>query len=162
MTIEADKQTGKFYLISDEIIPRAFKKTIEVKELINDNPDLKISEAAKQVRISRSAYYKYKDHIFPFYNPDQNTLHLNLELADNNSALSELFDELSRIDAKILTVNKNLPENNRTNVSLILDVAVIPMNVEHLLKRIIQLEYVLSVKALPQNIVSREENSDLH
>lgn len=162
MTIEVDKQLNKFYLISEEIIPRAFKKTVEVKELINDDPNLKISDAVKQVGISRSAYYKYKDHIFPFYNPDQSTLHLNLELSEETYALSELFSELSRANAKVLTVNQNIPEEQRMYISVILDVTLMQMDIEQLLKRINQLDNVLTVKALPQNMVCRKENDDLH
>ena len=60
------KENGqKFYLVSEDILPEAIKKTIKVKELLKHHQGQTIHEAVQKMDLSRSAYYKYKDHVFP-------------------------------------------------------------------------------------------------
>jgi chorismate mutase len=46
-------------------LPEVFKKVLEVKENLITGRAKDISDAVKQTGISRSTFYKYKDHIFP-------------------------------------------------------------------------------------------------
>ena len=57
------KGKEEFYLVDLKVLPEAIKKTIKVKELLNDGICGSINEAVKKVDMSRSAYYKYKDHV---------------------------------------------------------------------------------------------------
>ncbi|MEE3452082.1 amino acid-binding protein [Dialister sp.] len=59
------KDEKQFYLVDLQILPEAIKKTIKVKEMLKDGTCGSINEAVHQVDISRSAYYKYKDHVAP-------------------------------------------------------------------------------------------------
>lgn len=54
------KKDQQFYLVDLKILPEAIKKTIRVKEILQDGTCGSINEAVKKVDISRSAYYKYK------------------------------------------------------------------------------------------------------
>ena len=60
-------QKAVFYLVREEILPEAIKKTIKVKELLKRGEARTINEAVEKMELSRSAYYKYKDYVFPFY-----------------------------------------------------------------------------------------------
>lgn len=53
----------QFYLVDFSILPEAIKKTIRVKEMLKSGSSGTINEAVHKVNMSRSAYYKYKDHI---------------------------------------------------------------------------------------------------
>lgn len=57
------KKDQQFYLVDLKILPEAIKKTIRVKEMLQDGTCGSINEAVKKVDISRSAYYKYEVHI---------------------------------------------------------------------------------------------------
>ena len=75
-----DKST--FYLVREEILPEAIKKTIKVKEILKRGEVKTINEAVEKMGLSRSAYYKYKDYVFPFYEASKDkiiTLSLLLE-----------------------------------------------------------------------------------
>lgn len=61
-----DKKS-EFYLVREEILPEAIKKTIMVKEILKRGKMRTVNEAVAKVGLSRSAYYKYKDYVFPFY-----------------------------------------------------------------------------------------------
>ena len=51
----------KFYLVQEDILPEAIKKTIRVKEILKMGEAKTINEAVERMDLSRSAYYKYKD-----------------------------------------------------------------------------------------------------
>ena len=59
-------EKSTFYLVREEILPEAIKKTIKVKEILKRGEIRTINEPLKN-GLSRSAYYKYKDYVFPFY-----------------------------------------------------------------------------------------------
>ena len=50
----------KFYLVQEDILPEAIKKTIKVKEILKLGEVKTINEAVEKMDLSRSAYYKYK------------------------------------------------------------------------------------------------------
>ena len=60
---------SNYYLVREEILPEAIKKTIKVKELLKKGEVRTINEAVEMLNLSRSAYYKYKDFVFPFMKP---------------------------------------------------------------------------------------------
>lgn len=43
------------------------RKTLEVKKLIERKKAESVAEAVQKVDLSRSAFYKYRDAVFPFY-----------------------------------------------------------------------------------------------
>lgn len=57
----------KFYLVREDVLPEAMKKTLEAKELIDRHRADSVWEAVKKVDLSRSAFYKYRDTVFPFH-----------------------------------------------------------------------------------------------
>lgn len=62
-----NERKSEFYLVREEILPEAIKKTILVKEILKRGKMKTVNEAVSKVGLSRSAYYKYKDYVFPFY-----------------------------------------------------------------------------------------------
>ena len=63
-----------YFLVREEILPEAIKKTIKVKEMLKRGDARTINEAVEKMELSRSAYYKYKDYVFPFYEASQNKI----------------------------------------------------------------------------------------
>ena len=57
----------KFLVVNTEVLPDIFVKVIKTKDLLRTGEAKNIQQAVKQVGLSRSAFYKYKDAVFPFY-----------------------------------------------------------------------------------------------
>ena len=55
-----------FYLVAGDVLPEAILKTAEIKALLNQNTHLTVNEAVEKIGLSRSAFYKYRDSIFPY------------------------------------------------------------------------------------------------
>ena len=47
----------KFYLVREDILPEAIRKTIKVKEILKHHQTRTINEGVRMMDLSRSAYY---------------------------------------------------------------------------------------------------------
>lgn len=52
-----------YLIIHKDILPDYYEKVIEARRLVESGKVKDVSQAVKQVGISRSTYYKYKDYI---------------------------------------------------------------------------------------------------
>ena len=59
---------SNFLIINKKILPDIFEKVVEAKELLKRGKVKSITEAVKEVGISRSAFYKYRDYVHPLMN----------------------------------------------------------------------------------------------
>ena len=136
----------KMLLVSAEMLPSVFTRVLEAKRLLAVGKVKNLSEAAKVSGISRSALYKYKDHVF-VYNEDidQSVVTINVYLEDRPGVLSALIDRFSREGANILTVNQNIPADGVAPVSISARLGV-GSQPEGLLEQIRALEGVVEAK----------------
>ena len=61
------EKSKKNYIVDKNILPEAIIKTAMAKELLAKGEVFTVNEAVKRVGISRSAFYKYRQGISPFY-----------------------------------------------------------------------------------------------
>ena len=112
------KQRKEFYIVDKKILPTSIQKVIEVNELINSKKISKY-EAIKEVGISRSTYYKYKDYIKPFFEENKDsvfTLYLSLE--DKTGVLSTVLDIIATSKMNILTIIQNIPVDGTAHATI--------------------------------------------
>ena len=103
------KSKQKFYLVDFEILPESIKKTINVKEMLKEGLTSTIHEAVNKVGISRSAYYKYKDHVAPASEvPNTRLCVLELMLSDEISVFNKIIKRIVKENA-IVSINRNIP-----------------------------------------------------
>ena len=55
----------QFYVIREDVLPYVVKRVLQVKSSLKNDPSLTIQEAVDMHDCSRSAFYKYRDTIFP-------------------------------------------------------------------------------------------------
>ena len=85
-----------------------------------------VSQAVKDVGISRSTYYKYKDYILePSEMAGGRKAVLSMMLAHAPGVLSALLGRISDAGASVLTITQSLPIHNRASVTLSIDVSAI-------------------------------------
>ncbi|MGB3965001.1 MAG: ACT domain-containing protein, partial [Tepidanaerobacteraceae bacterium] len=93
---------GRFYIVKEEIMPDIFKKTIKAKELLKSGKAKTVNEATEAVGMSRSAYYKYKDYIFPFYEASMGKIvTISFVLEHMPGVLSSILDEIAKARGNI-------------------------------------------------------------
>lgn len=117
------EERTNYYLLKQKAVPEALLKVVEVKRLIETNKNMSIQDAADQVGISRSSFYKYKDDIVPFYdNTRGRTITFVTQMDDRQGLLSEILHIVSEFKANILTIHQSIPVNGIALVTLSVEV----------------------------------------
>jgi len=144
-------EKGGFYIIKEEIMPEILRKTVKAKELLKSGKAKTINEATEIVGMSRSAFYKYKDYIFPFYEASMGKIiTVSLLLEHIPGVLSAILDEIARAHGNVLTINQNIPIQNMAGVTISFETGNMTKNVEDLLEIIQNKDGVQKVDIVAQ------------
>ena len=140
-----------YYLVREEILPEAIKKTIKVKELLKKGEVRTINEAVEMLNLSRSAYYKYKDYVFPFYEASKEKIvTLALLLEHRSGVLSNVLKVLANEHGSVLTINQGIPLQGVANATLSIATMELAVDLEALLDKIRVIEGVKRLEVLGQ------------
>ena len=146
-----DTQKETFYLIRADILPESIQKTIEAKRLIDRGEVETIQEAVEKVGLSRSAFYKFKDAIFPFNTlMRQQIITLSLNLEHRSGVLSSMLSYIASQRGNILTINQTIPLQGLANVVLTIETAQMDLSVTELSQELRNLEGVQKVVLIGQ------------
>lgn len=141
----------KFYLVSEVILPEAIKKTIRVKEILKLGNAQTINEAVERMDLSRSAYYKYKDYVFPFYEVAQGKIvSINVAISNESGMLSSILKTIAERNGSILTINQNIPLQGVAMVNISFETKDLVGELETLLDAIRMLRGVIKVELVGQ------------
>lgn len=139
----------KFYLVREDVLPEAMKKTLDAKEMIERGKADSVWDAVQKVDLSRSAYYKYRDTVYPFHTVvKERIISLFFHLEDRSGTLSELLSLVAKSGCNVLTIHQTIPLQGRANVTLSLNIGDMQLEMDELLTRLRQLEFVEKVEVL--------------
>jgi len=142
--------TKPLYLLVDtSVLPEIFPKVVEAKRLMQTGKCKTASEAAESLKISRSAFYKYKDCVFPIEEMGKDKIiTLFFTLLDIPGVLSAILKALASAKANVLTINQNIPVNAVANITISFRTQDMSMSVEALLKKLKTFEGVKSTEII--------------
>jgi len=140
-----------FYLVRDEILPEAIKKTIMVKDILKRGELKTVNEAVAKVGLSRSAYYKYKDYVFPFYDASkEKIITLSLLLEHKAGVLSKVLNTIATDSGSIMTINQGIPLQGVANTTISIETKFLTIDLEALLDKIRLIDGVKRLELLGQ------------
>ncbi|NLL05185.1 MAG: ACT domain-containing protein [Clostridiaceae bacterium] len=146
------KNTSKYYLVNTSVLPEVFVKVVEVKKILSSGTIKNINDAVKKVGISRSAFYKYRDYVFPFYETSRGrVMTLFFVVEDYSGILSSIINRISSAKANILTINQNIPINGLADVTISIETDSMTSDISVLMDEIGKIEGVRR-----QEILARE------
>lgn len=134
----------KFLLVDATVLPDVFLKVLQAKELLASGAVRNISAATRQVDLSRSAFYKYKDCIFDAEN-NRDVITVMATLLDEMGALQSLLAEISAAGASIVTINQATPENGAAQVAVSIRTGMMQMTVDELMEQLSRQHTVVAV-----------------
>jgi len=144
-----DNFDKKYYLVREDVLPEAMKKTLEVKEMLDRGKAESIADAVLKVDLSRSAFYKYRDTVFPFSTiQKEKIISLFFHLEDRSGTLSNLLSVVAGSGCNVLTIHQTIPLQGRANVTLSLNTSNIITKLDDLLTELRKLEFVEKVEVL--------------
>lgn len=143
------KDKHPFYVINGSVLPEVFLKVVEVKNLLENNKLLTVQEAAEQIGISRSSFYKYKDAIFPFYDKRKSeAITVLIHLQDETGRLSDVLNYIASAGGNVLTINQMLPMNGIAIINLCIQTGEMNRELDDLLRGLGNLNGVKEIQML--------------
>ena len=117
------EKKNKYYVVRDKALPEVLQKVVEVKRLLEADKNMTVQEAAEQVGLSRSSFYKYKDDIFPFHEEARGkTITFIIQMDDEPGILSAVLQTIARFHGNILTIHQSIPINGVATLTLSVDI----------------------------------------
>ena len=122
----------KYYIVSADALPEVFLKVAEAKRMLQVGEAATVGEAARQVGISRSAFYKYKDAL----------------LRDNPGVLSSCLSIFAGSGANVLTINQTIPTNGCAGVTISAETSEMHEGLEEMIAQVSGADGVLKFEIL--------------
>lgn len=140
----------KSYLIVERsALPDYFAKVVQARNLLESGACAQVSDAVREVGISRSTFYKYRDKIMePSELNIGHKASLMLTLTHEAGMLSRVLNAISIFGANILTITQSLPVHGKASIMLTLDMIKMQEPVERMIESLQQLDGVEKVRLL--------------
>ena len=139
----------KYYIVAAEALPEIFLKVAEAKRMMQTGEAATVGEATRMAGISRSAFYKYKDTVQPFYDMKAGRiLTFYGMLKDNTGVLSQVLSVFASSGANILTINQGIPTNGCAAVTISAETSEMEASLETLLGTVSAVEGVIKFEVL--------------
>lgn len=136
----------EFLIIDRTALPEVYVKVVEVKKMLATDEAKTILEAVDKAGISRSAFYKYKDYVFPFSERTKDrVLTFSFMINDKVGTLSLLLSCLAENGCNIVTINQNIPSNGMSLVTVSFETAEMKCCLDTLVSRLEMIKGVKSV-----------------
>ena len=136
-----------YYIVEESALPEVILKTVQAKRLLDSGRAKTLQAAASEAGISRSAFYKYKDLVQPFYESMKSrTITLAMNLADTQGILSHILNIISEFKANVLTIYQNIPMNHVANATITIETG--DQEIESLISEIEKLDGVITLKLI--------------
>lgn len=128
-------KTPDYYIVEAAALPEIFHKVVEARRMLDTGEAETVNQAVQMTGISRSAFYKYKDAVWPF----QDMLHgriitLQIVMKDEPGVLSSVLNLFADSGANILTINQGIPVNGCAAVSISVETSMMQMSINALIE----------------------------
>ena len=139
----------QYLIVHKSILPDYYEKVLEARKLMDSGKVKEVSQAVKQVGISRSTYYKYKDFLFePTDIAGERKAVLSMMLDHTPGVLSALLRGISDAGASVLTITQSLPIHDMASVTLSLDLSAMTVPMAQLVEAMASTPGVDNVRLL--------------
>ena len=142
-----NKDNRKFYLIREDVLPESVIKTLKVKDALKNNSNLSIYGAVKQFNLSRSAFYKYRETIFPVDEKilDQREFTLILYVNDIVGMLAQVLNAISQLQLSVLTIHQSVPIEDKATITLSLNARNSNLSIDEVIESLREINHVTKV-----------------
>ncbi|UEX91021.1 ACT domain-containing protein [Staphylococcus ratti] len=144
----------QYFLIREDVLPYVVSKVLRVKESLNENQSLTVQEAVRLHDCSRSAFYKYRDTIFPLEEAKDASQEFTIILfvTDKVGILATILEKISQLKLSVLTIHQSVPIDKKASITLSLNASKSDMNVYDIINTLRQIENVSNVDIIGMNM----------
>ena len=136
-----------FLIVHKKVLPENFTAVIEARDLIQ-NSNLSVSEACKNVGISRCTFYKYKDYVFTPQQELGKKAISAMKLSDKKGILSRILNSVADYGCNIIAINQEMPVNETAFVTLTIDIIELEISMDKFLEAIKNLNGIKTIELI--------------
>lgn len=101
--------------------------------------------------MSRSAFYKYKDGIFPLNELDKERIvTISMDLMHRSGVLSRVLSRVAEHEGNVLTINQTIPLQGVANVVITVDTSSMRETADGLVRHLKEMDGVRNVQVIGQ------------
>lgn len=141
-------QNSEFVLVSKKALPPVFAGVLLAKQLLAEGKAANATQAIREAGISRSAFYKYRDYVFPGSAENESSINLSVSLSDKAGVFSAMTTVLYENGANLVTVNQGKPVDGIAVVSLTIDAGHMRISADRMLELLKKTDGVISVRTV--------------
>ncbi len=141
----------KYLLVDSDILSDVYLKVVKAKELLASGAVKNLSAAAKEVDISRSTLYKYKDRIFDV-TETRSVVALHVVLKDEPGTLMSLLQIIATSNISIVTITQSAPVDGTAAVSITMKTRDMIGTVDALVEKISAQPFVITAKRIMRDV----------
>ncbi len=141
-----------YLMVDSRIVPGIYLKVIEAKTKIASGKCKSTNDAIREVGISRSTFYKYRDYVFACSELEKDRMvSLEFTLDDIKGVLSAILNILAENFASVLTINQNIPINGVANVTVTFKMDNIDADLDNVISILKKLDGVNKIRIIAMN-----------
>ncbi|PTE71234.1 ACT domain-containing protein [Staphylococcus devriesei] len=149
-----NKEYKKFYLIREDVLPESVVKTLKIKDALKNDSELSIYEAVKRFSLSRSAFYKYRETIFPVDEKifEHREFTLILYVNDIVGMLAQVLNTISQLELSVLTIHQSIPIEDKATITLSLSAKNTSLSIDEIIIALRNIEHVSKVELISMSM----------
>jgi len=137
----------QFLLVNRAILPDVLPRVIEAREKVSKE-NVSVSEACKQMNISRSVYYRYKDMVFLPEAQESKRAVLSLKVDDKEGVLTSILKTITALKANVLTIFQDTPIRSLAYITIKIDIRKMEKPVQSLVNKLKAITSVRKVELI--------------
>jgi chorismate mutase len=138
---------SEFYIVDSSVLPECFYQVVKAVRL-TEQEGKSVSEACKELNISRSTYYKYKDKVFEMPNGYGRKAIISLRAENEKGVLSNVLNTIASYEGNVLTINQEMPIHNMAYITVTIDATDLSISIYDLTAKIKAVSKVKEVTLL--------------
>lgn len=140
---------SNMYIVDSKILPKVYEKVLAAKLLLRNGEAATIQEACKKTALSRSAFYKYKDHVFDYTALDRGRIvNLFMILRHTPGVLSDIINKIASAKGNIITINQNIPVMDSASLTATVDTKAMEISPEELVELLLSCKGCLKAEII--------------
>ena len=132
----------EFLMIHKDVLPPCYEQVVRAVKMI-EQESKSVSDVCKELDISRSTFYKYKDKVFELSSTYAKKAIISFRTEHEKGVLSNILNTISSLIGNILTINTDLPLHNMEYITIAIETAELSVSIYEL---IAQLKKVPKIK----------------
>lgn len=138
---------SEFLIIDRSVLPPCYEQIIKAVRM-TEQEGRSVSDVCKELDISRSTYYKYKDKVFEMSSDYGRKAIVSIRAEHEKGVLSNILNTIAVFQGNILTINQEMPIHNIAYINVTLETKDLTVSVYDLINHLKSINKVKEVTLL--------------